>query len=95
MLGDVEVAEIDFRACGRWSQLQRVLECVEGARKVLLGNADDAEKVEAFIELLKPIGIREIVRTGTVAMTRVAATKEYQLKGNEETFSQLTLDEKV
>ena len=48
MLGDVEVAEIDFRACGRWSQLQRVLECVEGARKVLLGNADDAEKVEAF-----------------------------------------------
>ena len=47
-MGDVEVAKVDFRACGRWSQLQRVLECVEGARKVLLGNADDAEKVEAF-----------------------------------------------
>ena len=48
MLGDVEVAEIDFRACGRWGELQRVLERVEGAGKVLLGNADDAEEVEAF-----------------------------------------------
>jgi acetolactate synthase-1/3 small subunit len=55
----------------------------------------NAEKVQAFIELLKPIGIREIVRTGTVAITRVAAYKVYQPKGNEETFSQLTLNEKV
>jgi acetolactate synthase small subunit len=30
----------------------------------MTGNAD---KVEAFIELLKPIGIHEMVRTGTVA----------------------------
>lgn len=57
----------------------------------LTGNA---EKLEAFIDLLRPIGIREIVRTGTVAMTRVAASRA-QLKGNEETFSQLTLNEKV
>jgi hypothetical protein len=51
--------------------------------------------VRAFIELLKPIGIREMVRTGTVAITRVAATRAQQPKGNEETFSQLTLSEKV
>jgi len=58
----------------------------------LTGNA---EKLQAFIDVLKPMGIKEMVRTGTVAMTRVAATRVHQLKGNEETFSQLTLNEKV
>ena len=48
MLGDVEVAEVDFRASGRWSELQRVLECVQRAGEVFLGNADDTEEVEAF-----------------------------------------------
>ena len=30
----------------------------------------DEEKVNAIIDLLKPIGIKEIVRTGKVAITR-------------------------
>lgn len=30
----------------------------------------DEKKIEAFIELLRPIGIKEIVRTGKVAITR-------------------------
>jgi acetolactate synthase-1/3 small subunit len=30
----------------------------------------DEEKIEAVLELLKPIGIREIVRTGRVAIAR-------------------------
>lgn len=30
----------------------------------------DEKKIAAFIELMKPIGIKEIVRTGKVAMTR-------------------------
>lgn len=30
----------------------------------------DEKKIEAFIELLKPMGIREVVRTGKVAITR-------------------------
>lgn len=30
----------------------------------------DEKKIEAFIELLKPMGIKEIVRTGKVAITR-------------------------
>lgn len=29
-----------------------------------------AEKIKAVIDILKPIGIQEIVRTGTIAMTR-------------------------
>ena len=30
----------------------------------------DEEKVEAFIEMLKPLGIKEIARTGRIAMSR-------------------------
>lgn len=30
----------------------------------------DEKKIEAFIELLKPMGIKELVRTGKVAITR-------------------------
>jgi len=30
----------------------------------------DEEKVEAFIEMLKPLGIKEIARTGKIAMSR-------------------------
>ncbi len=29
-----------------------------------------ASKIEAFIDILRPIGIKEIVRTGTIAMSR-------------------------
>ena len=58
----------------------------------LTGNA---EKINAFIELLKPIGILDIVRTGTVAMTRVAHGKAQKSKDDDEEFSELTLNEKV
>jgi acetolactate synthase-1/3 small subunit len=58
----------------------------------LTGNA---EKVEAFISLLRPIGIHDIVRTGPVALTRVAAVRARQLAEDEEEFSELTLNEKV
>ena len=34
-----------------------------------------ASKVQAIIDLLRPIGIKEIIRTGTIAMARVAKTK--------------------
>jgi acetolactate synthase-1/3 small subunit len=30
----------------------------------------DEKKIAAFIELLKPMGIKDIVRTGKVAITR-------------------------
>lgn len=58
----------------------------------LTGNA---EKISAFIELLKPIGILDMVRTGTVAMPRVAHVKAQKLKDDDEEFSELTLNEKV
>ncbi len=86
-------------------QRQEVLSLVEIFRAKIVDVSTDAfiiemtgsvEKVYALIDLLKPIGIRDIVRTGTVAMTRVAAIKARQAKyDEEETFSELTLNEKV
>lgn len=38
----------------------------------LTGNAN---KIDAVIELLRPIGIKEIVKTGTIAMARACKTK--------------------
>jgi acetolactate synthase I/III small subunit len=61
----------------------------------ILEMTGNAEKVGAFIELLKPIGIQDIVRTGPVAMTRVAHIKAQKLKDDDEEFSELSLNEKV
>lgn len=41
-----------------------------GPRSYTLELTGDKDKVTAFIELLTPIGIKEIARTGTVAMSR-------------------------
>ncbi len=85
-------------------QRQEVLSLVEIFRAKIVDVSTDAfilemsgnaEKVGAFIELLKPIGIRDIVRTGPVAMTRVAHINAQKLKDDEEEFSELSLNEKV
>jgi acetolactate synthase-1/3 small subunit len=36
----------------------------------------DEEKIEAFVELMKPIGIKEFVRTGKVAIARESLKKK-------------------
>lgn len=86
-------------------QRQEVLSMVEIFRAKVVDVSTDAfilemtgsaEKVDALIDLLKPIGVRDLVRTGTVAMTRVAAVKARQQRyAEEEAFSELTLNEKV
>jgi acetolactate synthase-1/3 small subunit len=86
------------------AERQEVLSLVEIFRaKVVDVSADafilemtgNAEKVNAFIELLKPLGIQDIVRTGPVAMTRVAHIRAQQALDEDEEFSELTLNEKV
>jgi len=43
----------------------------------------DEDKIEGFIEVLKPLGIIEMVRTGVVAMARgVAANPSFSFNGN-------------
>jgi acetolactate synthase I/III small subunit len=41
-----------------------------GSRSYALEFTGDKDKITAFLELLKPMGINEIIRTGTVAMAR-------------------------
>ncbi|MFN0122312.1 MAG: acetolactate synthase small subunit [Blastocatellia bacterium] len=87
------------------NQRQEVLSLVDIFRAKIVDVSDDAfiiemtgstDKVDALLGLLAPIGIRDSVRTGTVAMTRVAAVKARQARyDEEETFSELTLNEKV
>ncbi|MBF0328816.1 MAG: acetolactate synthase small subunit [Nitrospirae bacterium] len=36
----------------------------------------DVKKIEAFLELVKPMGIKEFIRTGTVAIAREASKKK-------------------
>jgi acetolactate synthase I/III small subunit len=86
------------------AERQEVLSLVEIFRARVVDVSNDAfiveltgnaEKLNAFIELLKPIGVLDIVRTGPVAMTRVAHVKAQRLKDEDEEFSELTLNEKV
>jgi acetolactate synthase I/III small subunit len=39
---------------------------------IIVEATGDWSKVSALIELLKPIGIRDVVRTGTVAIARLS-----------------------
>ena len=41
-----------------------------GPRSYMLELTGDKDKITAFIELLRPMGIKEIARTGSVAMAR-------------------------
>jgi len=50
-----------------------------GQKTYTLELTGDKDKVNAFIELLHPLGIKEIARTGTVAMER--ETKPAKKKG--------------
>ena len=43
---------------------------------VTLEYTDTVEKIETLINLLKPYGIREIVRTGTIAMDKGSSTAQ-------------------
>ena len=42
-------------------------------RQMIVETSGNKEKVEAFIELLRPIGIHEITRTGRIAIGRLSA----------------------
>jgi acetolactate synthase-1/3 small subunit len=41
-----------------------------GQKNYMLELTGDKDKISAFIDLLRPLGIKEVVGTGTVAMTR-------------------------
>ena len=52
-----------------------------GPRSYALELTGDRDKINAFIELLRPMGIKEIARTGVVAMAR--EIQNYNKKGGD------------
>ena len=78
---DRELALIKVRAEGE--ARSKVLELVEVFRADVVDVAEDSlivqvlgdeEKVDALIQLLQPFGLREVMRTGRIAMSRGSAT---------------------
>ncbi len=63
------------------AEVLRVIDIFRGkvvdvsARSYAVEVTGSASKIRAVIDLLRPIGIKEIVRTGTIAMTRANKTK--------------------
>lgn len=47
-----------------------------GAVEVVVEISGQERKIEAFIELMRPYGIKEVVRTGRIAMVRCAKPSE-------------------
>ncbi len=57
-----------------WTDRGKVVDVARGSLIVELAGTE--EKVEAFVELIRPYGIRELARTGVIAMARgTQATK--------------------
>jgi acetolactate synthase-1/3 small subunit len=63
---------------GQRSEIRELTEIFRGrivdvaADRVMIEISGKERKVEAFIELMRPFGIIELVRTGRIAMTRGA-----------------------
>ena len=59
-----------------------------GPRAITVEVTGDAEKIKAFIELLRPLGIKEIVRSGKIAMVRaVQLENDHRTAGTREPAS--------
>ena len=57
--------------------------------RMIVEASGNKEKVEAFIELLRPIGIRDITRTGCIAIGRLSSVDETQAIEDEATAGEM------
>ena len=78
-----EMALIDV-AASPGAQRQEVLSLVDvfrakvvdiSATRMIIEASGNREKVEAFIELLRPMGIRDLTRTGYIAINRLSTSE--------------------
>jgi acetolactate synthase-1/3 small subunit len=61
-----------------------------GPEEVMIEISGPEKKVEAFIELMRPFGIKELVRTGRIAMVRGARGRDAVVeKADEESAAEL------
>jgi acetolactate synthase-1/3 small subunit len=82
-----EMALIDVEAAPG-AQRQEILSLVSIFRakvvdisttRMIVEASGNKEKVEAFIELLRPIGVRDITRTGHIAINRLSSESSEEL----------------
>ena len=79
---DLTLIKVAAASGGQRSEVQELAEVFRG-RIVDVGPTDviveisgQERKIEAFIDLMRPFGIRELVRTGRIAMVRGKATTQ-------------------
>jgi acetolactate synthase I/III small subunit len=87
-----EMALISVAACAG-AERQEVLSLVNVFRakvvdishtQMIVEASGNKEKVDTFIELLRPLGITDITRTGHIAINRLAASVDTPLTENEQ-----------
>ena len=85
-----EMALIDVEA-SPGAQRQEVLSLVEifrakvvdiSATRMIIEASGNREKVEAFIDLLRPMGIRDLTRTGYIAINRLSTAEPTEAPKN-------------
>jgi acetolactate synthase I/III small subunit len=66
--------------------------------RMIVEASGNKEKVEALIELLRPLGIRDITRTGSIAIGRLSAASNMNEETDEvypDALNEITLEESV
>ena len=53
-----------------------------GPRAITVELTGDSEKIKAFIAIVRPLGIKEVVRSGKVAMARAVQLNQRQSSGS-------------
>jgi len=81
---DLMLIKVAAPAGGPRSEVRELVEIFRGrvvdvsVSELLIEISGQEHKIEAFIELMRPYGIKELVRTGRIAMVRSAARANNQ-----------------
>jgi acetolactate synthase-1/3 small subunit len=73
---DLMLIKVEAGPGGRRSEIRELTEIFRGRivdvgpEEVMIEIAGQERKIEAFIDLMRPFGIKELVRTGRIAMVR-------------------------
>jgi acetolactate synthase-1/3 small subunit len=85
---DLMLIKVKAAAGGKRSEVRELVEIFRGRvvdvseDEVMIEISGRENKVEAFIERMRPYGITELVRSGRIAMVRSAASKKEEHNGS-------------
>jgi acetolactate synthase-1/3 small subunit len=86
---DLMLVKVKAPAGGKRTEVKELTEVFRGrivdvgVDEVMVEISGQEHKIEAFIELIRPYGIKELVRTGRIAMVRSGAQSENNKGGPE------------